>query len=58
METITQKEIEEATKRYADALIKKMIVSQKLDKLKAEEVKAHNEVVLAFQDLQALRLSN
>jgi len=55
METITKEQIQEATKRYAEALVADLEAKQKIDKYQVLQRKTHNEVVLAFQDLQALR---
>ncbi len=58
MHHTTQIDIEEATQRYAKALTADMIAKNKIVKNQIEQQKTHHEVVLAFQDLQALRYQN
>lgn len=63
MEKITQIDIEQATKRYAEALTSDMLAKKRAEKNKIELIKTHNEVVhnevvMAFQDLHALRFQN
>ncbi len=58
MKKITQVNIEDATKRYAEALTNHTLLKRKVEKNDVELNKTHHEVVLAFQDLQALRFQN
>lgn len=58
MKEITKEDIERATQRYAEALTNDMVARNKVIKNQIEQRKTHNEVVLAFQDLQNLRFMN
>lgn len=58
MEKTTVKDIQSATDRYSKALIADLEARERLVKDEIEKIKTHSEVVLAFQDLQALRFNS
>ncbi len=58
MQNTTELDIKSATERYAKALTADLIAKKRITKSQVEQQRTHHEVVLSWQDLQALRLQS